>query len=136
MCLFLLPIQCRLDNTATALRYWDVATLFRSSTQKLGDDGDNPQKFSHAPCLRDASAGPMRLVAIEDLTDAPHPGLYQVSAERDEQAADVCSVPIHPVMSAGIVSEQPGPDCALMIGRVAFGRPAGISAAISGILVC
>src|SRR5688572_29479872 len=93
-----------------------------------------PQEFRHAPRLRDAAAGRVGRLGVENLADGAEAGLAQMrdeAIEKVSRGSRVVRVQLHPSVDIG--ADQPSPDGALMIGSVAGAEVAEIFWLVIGV---
>src|SRR5438067_6230399 len=87
-----------------------------------------PQHFSDAPRLRDATAGQVWFVRIINFADCAQPVVAQMDRERFQKftgAPLVIRVNFQPGVDEG--SDQPGPNCSLMISTITRAQIAGVN---------
>src|SRR5687768_14651889 len=79
-----------------------------------------PEDFGHAPRLCHTSSGNVRLCGVEDLPDRSYARFIQMRLEPIEQPSRAGAIRgIHPEPGIDEGTDQPGPDGALVVGRVA-----------------
>src|ERR1700732_1921195 len=78
------------------------------------------QYLSNAPRLREAAARSVRCVTIEHLADRTQARGRQVLRHGREKFLRPARITVNTVVGAGERTQQPAPDCALMIARVAL----------------
>ncbi len=98
----------------------------------------NAQNFSDAPSLRRAAARFVRRVGVENFGNLPDAGLREMRFEAGKNFVDALFgfVPVRmnfPI-SVDKRADQPSPNRALMIRRIAFGRRARIDRALARIV--
>src|ERR1700704_6791077 len=86
------------------------------------------QHLGHAPCLRDATAGLVRLTRIEDLTDGAEAVVSEMNGKYFEKFSCALFV-VRMNFQPGIDkrADEPGPNRALMISTVARAQVAGVN---------
>src|SRR5471030_125936 len=96
------------------------------------------QDLGGAAGLGRAASRVVGRVAVENLGDLPESVAEEKAVERREEVADglgaLGSAAVNAPESCRIRPGQPRPDGALVIGRIAFLRPAFIAAPVRGIL--
>ena len=96
-------------------------------------DVPGTQEFGHAPGLGDAAAWSERWLAVEDLADAAHAVVSQMAEKRLQEGTRPLAVAVDPQMRRHERADQPGPDGALVIGRIPLPLVAAVAAEISRI---
>src|SRR5215217_6310643 len=93
-----------------------------------------PQDFSHAPGLGDAAAGGEWRLGIEDIVDRADTGLGEVLLEPPQKTAGLLAA-VGMNLEPGVDerADQPSPDSALVIGRVAGAQIAEIARLVFGV---
>src|SRR5580698_3422466 len=95
------------------------------------------EDFSNAPCLGDAGASRVRFLRVEDLADGADARLAEVRLEGGEETLRFfAAIGIH--LQPGVYegSDQPAPDCALMVGSVSRAKVAVVSGFIGRFAGC
>src|SRR5215470_12491943 len=76
----------------------------------------------------------MRRRRIEDLADRAEPGIEEMVAHRGKPRQRRLGTAVDAVFRQGVMSEEPGPYRALMIGGVAMQRITGVIRLVLGVL--
>src|ERR1700730_14002878 len=107
-------------------------SIFRAIPSTLGnlpiEVQPGTQYLSNAPRLREAAARSVRCVTIEHLADRTQARGRQVLRHGREKFLRPARITVNTVVGAGERTQQPAPDRALMIGRVALPCIARIAA--------
>ena len=119
----------------SGLRRWNLRLWHRP--QSVNILHQRPQYFCHAPRLRDTAARPLGRVAVENFRDVAQAAIGKMVLKRREPRGSLAvrdiTVPVDLYVGGDERSHQPRPDGSLVIGAIALGWAARVSATVLGI---